>query len=313
MGRILVKSPAMLAPARAGIGNALQEAFRVKTRPGQLVGGALGGIAALTSLADASEAQQDAFNAAQTAAGRGVGTYIGAGKVGDTASQAVGERLQDRRDRRNQVGRYNAPRSNYAQGAAPEASPTRGFNLEGQRTYTPPAPATFDPNFFDEVDAQQTAMNNLSRQYQQTGGAYGGNRTPIPFQPGERYGEEVQLGPYQTMSAEQANQILGGQVGVKPSYSMSLEHANSVLGPQSPQQPNFQSTPFSAPTSFDPTMFNTNATIGSTQVGMPAQPQLNAADLSPEEVDAFYESQRQVKNAGEPMELAFMLLKSVMQ
>ena len=124
MGKILVKSPvaalrqavsaAAATPiATSGIGNAVQDAFKVKTPFGRGVGGALGGLSALTSLADASENQQDFLSGAQMAAGRGVGAYIGAGKVADAASPVLEAKLQDRRDRRNQVGSYNAPRSDY--------------------------------------------------------------------------------------------------------------------------------------------------------------------------------------------------------
>ncbi len=71
MGKILVKSPSAAASlATSGLGNALQDAFKVKTPFGQAVGGALGGLTALTSLADASENQQDFLSAAQAAAGR---------------------------------------------------------------------------------------------------------------------------------------------------------------------------------------------------------------------------------------------------
>ena len=44
MGKILVKSPAAVAPLASGLGNVVQDAFRVKTKPGQYIGGALGGF-----------------------------------------------------------------------------------------------------------------------------------------------------------------------------------------------------------------------------------------------------------------------------
>jgi len=347
MGKILVKSPAVAAPLSAALGNTVQDAFRVKTPLGRGIGGALGGLSALTSLADASENQQDFMSGAQMAAGRGVGTYIGAGKVADTASPVIGAKVQDFKDRRNQVGRYNAPSSDYSQGAAPESRGVRGFNEQGARTYTQVQPS-FDSTMFDPVDAQQTAMANLSRQNTAMVDAFNagqekenqlpvgtvmpgyGNPKPVPTQPGEKYGQEVQLGPYQTMGTNQANQILGGQVGVSPpaTPTMSLEDANKKLGP------NFQDSAFNVPQNFQlgvygtpmgggnqaipgqkgiqPNMFNPSAPT--TSVTPPPESSVDAtseyyATLSPE-VRQMIMNQ---KTAGEPMELAFMLLKSVME
>lgn len=353
MGKILVKSPAIAAPLSAALGNTVQDAFRVKTPFGRGVGGALGGLSALTSLADASESQQDLMSGAQMAAGRGVGTYIGAGKVADAASPVLEAKLQDRRDRRNQVGSYNAPRSDYSQGAAPQSRGVRGFNEQGERTYNQVQPS-FDSTMFDPVDAQQTAMANLSRQNTAQVDAFNagqkkknqlpvgtvmpgyGNPKPVPIQPGEVYGQPVYQGPTQTMSADQANQILGSQVGVTPPASpnpMSLEEANKTLGPP---QPNFQDTEFNVPQNFQlgvygtpmgggnqaipgqkgiqPNMFNpANPTTGGTTTPTP-ESSVDAtseyyATLSPE-VQQMIMNQG---NKGEPMELAFRLLKSVMR
>ncbi len=357
MGKILVKAPAIAAPLSAALGNTVQDAFKVRTKPGKVIGGALGGLSALTSLADASENQQDFMSGAQMAAGRGVGTYIGAGKVADTATPAIQEKLQDRRDRRNQVGRYNAPRSDYSQGAAPESRGVRGFNEQGERTYNQVQP-TFDPTMFDPVDAQQTAMANLSRQNTAMVDAFNagqkkenqlpvgtvmpgyGNPNPVPIQPGEKYGQEVQLGPYQTMGTDQANQILGGQVGVTPPATpqMSLEEANKKLGPS------FENRDFNVPQNFQlgvygtpmgggnqaipgqkgiqPNMFNPSAPTTS------VTPDASEIMSSPSTVDAtaqMFESMSPEQRAmymqqhggsianGEPMELAFRLLKSVMR
>ena len=359
MGKVLVKSPAAAAPLASGLGNVVQDAFRVRTKPGQYIGGALGGLTALTSLADASENQQDFLSGAQMAAGRGVGAYIGAGKVADTATPAIQEKLQDRRDRRNQVGRHNAPRSNYSQGAATtgggqDGRGVRGFNEQGERTYTQVQP-TFDPTMFDPVDAQQTAMANLSRQNTAMVDAFNagqkkenqlpvgtvmpgyGNPAPIPPQPGEKYGQEVQLGPYQTMGVDQANQILGGQVGVTPPASpspMSLEEANKKLGPSfenrdfNPPQ-NFQLGVYGTPMGggnqaipgqkgIQPNMFNPSAPTTSVT---PDASQIMSQGSTQSAVDQYVESLspevRQLimnqDNKGEPMELAFRLLKSVMR
>ena len=362
MGKILVKAPAAVAPLASGLGNVVQDAFKVRTRLGRGIGGALGGLSALTSLADASENQQDLLSGAQMAAGRGVGAYIGAGKVADTASPVIGAKLQDRRDRRNQVGRYNAPRSDYSGDSqslkkpAPESRGVRGYNEQGERTYTQVQP-TFDPTMFDPVDAQQTAMANLSRQNTAMVDAFNagqkkenqlpvgtvmpgyGNPNPVPIQPGEKYGQEVQLGPYQTMGTNQANQILGGQVGVTPPASpqMSLEEANKKLGPQ---QPNFQDTEFNVPQNFQlgvygtpmgggnqaipgqkgiqPNMFNPSApTTSVTPDASDIMSQGSTQSAVDQYVDSLSPEVKELimnqKTAGEPMELAFRLLKSVMR
>ena len=361
MGKVLVKSPAAAAPLASGLGNVVQDAFRVKTPLGRGVGGALGGLSALTSLADASENQQDLLSGAQMAAGRGVGAYIGAGKVADAASPVLEAKLQDRRDRRNQVGSYNAPRSDYSGDSqslkkpAPESRGVRGFNEQGERTYTQVQP-TFDPTMFTPVDAQQTAMGNLSRQNTAQVDAFNagqkkenqlpvgtvmpgyGNPAPVPTQPGEVYGQPVYQGPTQTMGADQANQILG-QVGVTPPASpqMSLEQANRTLGPP---QPNFQDTEFNVPQNFQlgvygtpmgggnqairgqkgiqPNMFNPSAPTTSVT---PDASDIMSQGSTQSAVDQYVESlspevQQMIMNqktAGEPMELAFMLLKSVMR
>tara|TARA_R100000988_G_C3982936_1_gene158017 strand:- start:606 stop:1238 length:633 start_codon:yes stop_codon:yes gene_type:complete len=209
---------------------------------------------------------------------------------------------------------------------------------------------------FTPVDAQQTAMGNLSRQNTAQVDAFNagqkkenqlpvgtvmpgyGNPAPVPTQPGEVYGQPVYQGPTQTMGADQANQILG-QVGVTPPASpqMSLEQANRTLGPP---QPNFQDTEFNVPQNFQlgvygtpmgggnqairgqkgiqPNMFNPSAPTTSVT---PDASDIMSQGSTQSAVDQYVESlspevQQMIMNqktAGEPMELAFMLLKSVMR
>ena len=290
MGKILVKSPSAAASlATSGLGNALQDAFKVKTPFGQAVGGALGGLTALTSLADASENQQDLLSGAQTAAGRGVGTYIGAGKAADAVAPAVNQ-AYDKTHRGFNKLRGVAPPEHRAQqiavrrerAAQPAASPDfnvpENFQLGmlgtdmGGGNYVVPGKQGIQRNLFNPADPKPpTGLE----------GAGLGNVDP-------------------TMLSGDARAY--GASGV-PSMSMT-EMGQMLPGVEQPPPPQSQT-----------------ATIGSSQVGIPAQeePDLNRIDpeelvaqLSPQGAASYF-TNNNMKNAGEPMELAFRLLKSVMR
>ena len=288
-GKVLVKSPAAAAPLSAALGNTVQEAFRVKTPFGRGVGGALGGLTALTSLADASENQQDFLSGAQMAAGRGVGAYIGAGKAADAAAPAVNQAY----DKAGQVAARYDPRASQQVGVQASRGQVQrfkekdfeipeGFQLGmlgtsmGGGNYVAPGQQGIQRNLFNPATSTPPPAS--------TTGQYGRTGPQSPL-------EEVGMGSIDpTMMSGDARAY--GRSGVP---TMTMEQLGQML-PGTGQPPQSQ-----------------NATIGSTQVGVPAQPQPNVATMSPEEVAAFYASQGQVKNAGEPMELAFMLLKSVMR
>ena len=281
MGKILVKSPAAAAPLSAALGNTVQEAFRVKTPFGRGVGGALGGLTALTSLADASENQQDFLSGAQMAAGRGVGAYIGAGKTADAAAPAV-----------NQAYDKTHRGFNKLRGVAPPEHRAQQIAVRRERAAQP----AVSPDF------------NVPENFQlgMLGTDMGGGNYVAPGQKGIQRNLFNPAAPKPPTGLEAAGlgnvdpTMLSGDArayGASGVPTMTMEQMGQMLpGVEQPQPPQSQ-----------------NATIGSTQVGVPAQPQPNVATMSPEEVAAFYASQGQVKNAGEPMELAFRLLKSVMR
>ena len=288
-GKVLVKSPAAAAPLSAALGNTVQEAFRVKTPFGRGVGGALGGLTALTSLADASENQQDFVSGAQMAAGRGVGAYIGAGKAADAAEPAVNQAY----DKAGQVAARYDPRASQQVGVQASRGQVQrfkekdfdipeGFQLGvlgtpmGGGNYVAPGQQGIQRNLFNPATSTPPPAS--------TTGQYGRTGPQSPL-------EEAGMGSIDpTMMSGDARAY--GRSGVP---TMTMEQLGQML-PGTGQPPQSQ-----------------NARVGSTEVGVPAQPQPNVATMSPEEVAAFYASQGQVKNAGEPMELAFMLLKSVMR
>ena len=292
-GKVLVKSPsAMASLANAYGGQALQDLFRVKTPLGRVAGGALGGLTTLTSLADASENQQDLLSGAQTAAGRGVGAYLGAGKTVDAGVEGYNQAKVDRANKKGldafhsqlPPGGNLAPPQHYAtqvavrreRAAQPAASPDfnvpENFQLGmlgtdmGGGNYVVPGKQGIQRNLFNPAEPKPpTGLE----------GAGLGNVDPTMLSGDAR--------PY-------------GASGVP---TMTMEQMGQML-PGTGQPPQSQ-----------------NATIGSTQVGMPAKPPPDAATMSPEEVAAVYASQNQSQGTkienGEPMELAFRLLKSVMR
>ena len=289
-GKVLVKSPSALANvARTAGGQAVQDLFRVKTRPGQYIGGGLGALSALTSLADASENQQDLLSGAQMAAGRGVGAYIGAGKTVD----AIAPELNQAYDKAGQVAARYDPRASQQVGVQASRGQVQrfkekdfdipeGFQLGvlgtpmGGGNYVAPGQQGIQRNLFNPATSTPPPAS--------TTGQYGRTGPQSPL-------EEAGMGSIDpTMMSGDARAY--GRSGVP---TMTMEQMAQML-PGTGLPPQSQ-----------------NARVGSTEVGMPAQPPPDAATMSPEEVAAFYASQGQVKNAGEPMELAFRLLKSVMR
>ena len=297
-GKVLVKSPsAMASLANAYGGQALQDLFRVKTKPGKVIGGALGGISALTSLADASENQQDFMSGAQMAAGRGVGTYLGAGKTIDSGVEAREAHKEKKKlDRANRMGMeaFNAQLPPGGNLAPPQHYDTQ-VAVRRERAAQPAASPDFNVPENFQLGIYGTPMPGGNQVVSGQKGIQRNMFNPAaPTPPPEPSGlEAAGLGNVDpTMMSGDARAY--GASGVP---TMTMEQMGQMLpGVEQPQPPQSQ-----------------NATIGSTQVGVPAQPQPNVATMSPEEVAAFYASQSQMKNAGEPMELAFMLLKSVMR
>tara|TARA_R100001163_G_scaffold25194_2_gene20754 strand:- start:20524 stop:21387 length:864 start_codon:yes stop_codon:yes gene_type:complete len=283
-GKVLVKSPSALANvARTAGGQAVQDLFRVKTPVGRGVGGFLGGLSALTSLADASENQQDLLSGAQMAAGRGAGAYIGAGKTVDAVAPEATRAAQSAHARFNKL-----------RGVAPPQHRAQQIAVRAQRAQQPAASPDFNVPENFQLGMLGTSMGGGNYVAPGTKGIQRNLFNPTaPAAPTPSPLEEAGLGNVDpTMMSGDARAY--GMSGV-PSMSMT-EMGQMLPGVEQPQPPQSQ-----------------NTTIGSTEVGMPAQPQPNAATMSPEEVAAFYASQGQVKNAGEPMELAFRLLKSVMR
>ena len=144
-------------------------------RAGRIGAGFLGG---LRSLYDATSSGQP--GALTAAAGGGFSGYYGTQGLEQFAADA-GARFGQHRDAKNAppmpdmnaIGRDRARQermADYTQGA-----PTF---IHG----TAPD-ATFDSSMFNPVEQQQRAMNNLSRQYQNTGGEYGGNPAPRGMNP----------------------------------------------------------------------------------------------------------------------------------
>tara|TARA_B100000287_G_scaffold425053_1_gene470726 strand:- start:1088 stop:1861 length:774 start_codon:yes stop_codon:yes gene_type:complete len=126
-------------------------------RAGRILGAGLGG---LRSFYDATSSGQP--GALTAAAGGGFSGYYGTQGLEQFAADA-GSRYGQYRDARD-AGRDRARQesmADYTQGATP----------------TNPD-ATFDSSMFNPVEQQQRAMDNLSRQWQNTGGLYGGNITP---------------------------------------------------------------------------------------------------------------------------------------
>jgi hypothetical protein len=319
-GKVLVKSPsAMTSLANAYGGQALQDLFRVKTKPGKIVGGALGGLSALTSLADASENQQDAFSAAQTAAGRGVGTYLGAGKTIDSGVEAREQHKEKKKlERANRMGMeaFNAQMPPGGNVAPPQHYDTQ-VAVRRERAAQPAASPDFNipenfqlgiygtpmPGGNQVVSGQkgiQRNMFNPAAPAAPTGlGAAGlGNVDPSMLQnvapnPDVRAGQSY---------ADQVYQTPTGSAGVP---TMTMEQMGQML-------PGVEQTPLQTQ----------NAKVGSSQIGVPAKAAVDPNQVPPEdlvaEMDAqgaagYFGYQNNMKNAGEPMELAFMLLKSVMR
>lgn len=302
---------------------------------GGVLGGAMGGLGALNALGNASESQQDIFGGAQQAAQAGITGYYGGARAGDAIGEtAPGKAIENKvTNLRDRAFGATPGLNRYGVGAAHK----NRMNQEGMADYSQGAASnqstpSFDASFFDPVDAQQTAMNNLSSQHQQTGGQYGGNRPPSPSVPGRVYGasdpanlpenqgfnvpEGFQLGVYGTPMGG-GNQAIQGQKGIQP----------NLFNPKQPAAPTGLNA--AGLGDIDPTMLQGEAkpygSVGVTpltseQMGQmlpgtgqpPPESTKDAtadylATLSPE-VQQMIMSQ---KNASEPFEIAFRLLKSV--
>ena len=290
MGKILVKSPATAHPVMAAAGSqTLQDLFRVTSKPGQIVGGALGGLSALTSLADASEAQQDAFSAAQMAAGRGVGTYLGAGKTVDTVAPSMSQG----------IGSAHA-QLNRLRGVAPPQHRAQQIAVRAQRAQQPTASPDFNVPENFQLGMLGTSMGGGNYVAPGTKGIQRNLFNPAAPTPSPL--EEAGLGNIDPTMMSGDTRAYGSS-GV-PSMSMT-EMGQMLPGVQQPPPPQSQ-----------------NARVGSTEVGVPAQPEKDLNQVDPEELVAqmspqgavgYVDYTRNMKNAGEPMELAFRLLKSVMR
>ena len=205
-----------------------------KTGWGGVLGGAMGGLGALNALGNASESQQDIFGGAQQVAQAGITGYYGGARAGDAIGEtAPGKTIENKvTNLRDRAFSATPGLNRYGVGAAHK----NRMNQEGMADYSQGAASnqstpSFDASFFDPVDAQQTAMSNLSSQHQQTGGQYGGNRPPSPSVPGRVYGasdpanlpenqgfnvpEGFQLGVYGTPMGG-GNQAIQGQKGIQP-------------------------------------------------------------------------------------------------
>tara|TARA_A200000159_G_scaffold77362_3_gene71672 strand:- start:13956 stop:14855 length:900 start_codon:yes stop_codon:yes gene_type:complete len=299
MGKVLVKSPAAAAPLSAALGNTVQEAFKVKTPFGRGVGGALGGLTALTSLADASENQQDFLSGAQMAAGRGVGAYIGAGKVADSgqpaydkAKTAVGQTAARLDPRASQQVGVQASRGQVQRFKEKDFDIPEGFQLGmlgtsmGGGNYVAPGQQGIQRNLFNPATSTPPPASRTG-QYGRTG-----PQSPL---------EEAGMGSIDpTMMSGDARAY--GRSGVP---TMTMEQMGQML--PGVEQPPLQTQ---------------NAKVGSTEVGVPAKqavdpnqvnPEDLVAEMNPQGAAGYFGYQNNMKNAGEPMELAFMLLKSVMR
>ena len=297
-GKVLVKSPsAMASLVDAYGGQALQDLFRVKTPLGRVAGGALGGLTALTSLADASENQQDLLSGAQTAAGRGVGAYLGAGKTVDAGVEGYNQAKVDRANKKG-LDAFHSQLPPGGNLAPPQHYDTQ-VAVRRERAAQPAASPDFNVPENFQLGIYGTPMPGGNQVVSGEKGIQRNMFNPAaPTPPPEPSGlEAAGLGNVDpTMLSGDARAY--GASGVP---TMTMEQMGQMLpGVEQPQPPQSQ-----------------NATIGSTQVGMPSQPQPDAATMSPEEVAAFYASQGQSQGTkienGEPMELAFRLLKSVMR
>lgn len=284
MGKILVKSPSAAAPlAASSLGNVVQDAFKVTTPFGRGVGGALGGLTALTSLADASENQQDFLSGAQMAAGRGVGTYIGAGKAADAAAPAVNQVY----DKAGQVAARYDPRASQQVGVQASRGEVQRFK---ERGFGDGLPEDFQ---LGVLGTPMGGGNYVAPGYQgiQTNLFSGKpttmNTTNVTDPPTNL---SYQVPTAQTMAANQPTPPIGA----------TQEGYGYPLGPlPNPNDPTTSVTPdasqiMSAPSTVDATaqMFE---------------------NMSPEQKVLYQEQHGGVIENGEPMELAFRLLKSVMR
>jgi len=282
-----------------------------KTGWGGVLGGAMGGLGALNALGNASESQQDIFGGAQQVAQAGITGYYGGARAGDAIGEtAPGKTIENKvTNLRDRAFSATPGLNRYGVGAAHK----NRMNQEGMADYSQGAASnqstpSFDASFFDPVDAQQTAMSNLSSQHQQTGGQYGGNRPPSPSVPGRVYGASD---PANLPENQGFNVPEGFQLGV---YGTPMGGGNQAIQGQKGIQPNlFNPKQPAAPTGQPPVAVTGPGVLGSSQVGVPASALTppEVANMDPEQTAAFFASQHQMKNTSEPFEIAFRLLKSV--
>jgi hypothetical protein len=282
MGKILVKSPSAAAPlAASGLGNVVQDAFKVTTPFGRGVGGALGGLTALTSLADASENQQDFLSGAQMAAGRGVGAYIGAGKAADAAAPVANQVY----DKAGQVAARYDPRASQQVGVQASRGQVQRFK---ERDFGAGLPEDF------QLGVLGTSM--------------GGGNYVAPGKQGIQ--PNLFSGKPTTMNTTNVT---------APPTNLSYQVPTAQTMAANEPTPPRESTRLSTPTPPNPIpSAPTTSVIPDASEMMTAPSTVDATaqmfeSMSPEQKVLYQQQHGGSIENGEPMELAFRLLKSVMR
>ena len=332
MGKILVKAPAQ---AVTQLGQGLTSMLSgPKTGMGQAFGGGLAGLAALNQLASASENQQDIFGGVGGAALAGQSALVAGGKAGDVFAntkpgQAISNKVGNTIDNTKQnVARYSRER---------DRTPSSQVGVQASRGQV-------------ERFKNQDFGANLPKDFQL--GTYGtpmggGNQSIVNISPNAPYTQSsVQpnlFSPGHTGSLGPHGELLTGQMQ-PPAGSSQLPtagtlDANQTVPPIDSTAGNFGNVQGPAPpTDGIPRMSmadmsqvlpgvngdyqvppeSQNLQVDSKEFGMPsvttnsANLMPNVANLDANQIKELYASQNNVKNASEPFEIAFRLLKSVM-
>ena len=338
MGKILVKAPAQ---AVTQLGQGLTSMLSgPKTGMGQAFGGGLAGLAALNQLASASENQQDIFGGVGGAALAGQSALVAGGKAGDALAntkpgQAISNKVGNTIDNTKQnIARYSRERdrtpSSQVGVQASRGQVERfknqdlGANLPKDfqlGTYGTPMGGgnqsimNISPN---APYTQSSVQPNLfSPGHTGSLGPHGELLTgPMP-PPAENYSYKVP-----TAGTLEANQSVapidstagnfGNVRGPTPPTDGIPRMSMADMGQMLPGVNGDYQVPGVNDAETNPVNTDASGSMQyNTPVGTTATPP-NVADLSAAQVEAFLESQNKLKNASEPFEIAFRLLKSVM-
>lgn len=322
--RAILGGIASLGPnAPKAASGALEEALRApQTRTGQVLGGIAGALGGLTGLAQAGENQQSLFDAASGAATRAGGGYLAAGRAGDRAGKKIGVMQANRaQDAWNQSAHPSLPVS-----ATPEEH-QNAFRFENAMANAPQHTEQRAIQTMREMDRQRNQQSGVNAPHSPSVSGFAntiGYSLPT-FQLGQIGVPNVEGKFMNPKTKQYTPDIFDPQYGQSKTYQNMFKPGGALYTPPTttplPVPPptttdnDMESMAEDSSASVDPNA-NADAMIDAYEQSGPEATVGHSLTDSPvgptQDYDAMIDAYEK-KNASEPMDIAFRLLKSVMR